>query len=141
MSADQCSSPPLPEMYSPCTSATNSPSHRTLKRDSSATNSPLLMRHNSDTFPHSSKRQRVASSPEEATQLLTYATLPGVDIPPPQNCVASKSGAFPEMVEVTKEWYLATESICGMLSQVPPMELHKIPGLDGARISDLLSQR
>ena len=81
------------------------------------------------------------SSPKNAPQHLTSATFPGLDIPQPQSCVASKSGPFPEMVEVTKEWYLATETICGMLSQIPPMELSRIPGLDGARISDLLSQR
>ena len=45
------------------------------------------------------------------------------------------------MVQVTNEWYLATENICGMLSGVSELELNRVPGLDGARLVELLARR
>ena len=68
---------------------------------------------------------------------LSNAKLSSVDIPP---CDTSGSATH-EMVQVTNDWYLATEAICGMLSGVSEPELNRVPGLNGARVVELLAQR
>ncbi|KAI6656282.1 Bloom syndrome protein-like [Oopsacas minuta] len=166
LSADECSSPPLPVMYSQGdASVTNTPYSKPINLDTSATNSHLLKLNDdtSSSFPH--KRQRrdtsqnfkleledicATNSPHLSKQLcrLTTTRYPGVDVPPHATCITASGphnptqiDPLPEMVEVTKEWYVATENICRMLSRMPQSELSKIKGFNGARIGELLSQR